>query len=250
MSKILYVHDFQSINDCYSWSIARWLDQDPDWKQKCISQLSLRDPRVSLPTVFPRDRKSETRLLQIMRGLSNLTQGVFGMNIREINNATPKWSSVLAFGLPLAAVTVMMPLSFGYSYRKVSVFISRNQKFSRRFIIFGGPVLGVSSIIVAVILSAVIVKQKWEDSITLSTDSVRYFEDLDISRKNASYSINTEEVLFHRIIIQKDIPYIETAIWSHRPTWRIIYLYTHFIQRHGSMSCYSGVRKQHSTRPP
>ena len=87
-------------------------------------------------------------------------QGVFGMNIREINNATPKWSSVLAFGLPLAAVTVMMPLSFGYSYRKVSVFIRRNQKFSRKFVVLGGPVLGVTAILVAVNLTVFFVSRK------------------------------------------------------------------------------------------
>ena len=44
-------------------------------------------------------------------------KGIFGMNIGEINNATPKYFHVLAVAIPLTVVTVLVPLNFGPLWR-------------------------------------------------------------------------------------------------------------------------------------
>ena len=80
------------------------------------------------------------------------------MNIREINNGTPTWSAVVIFGLPLALVTVALPLGFGYVYRKVTQFAVRSPKLFRFLawgVIGGG---GIAIVIIIVILIPVVSK--------------------------------------------------------------------------------------------
>lgn len=50
------------------------------------------------------------------------------MNIKEINDGSPNWSAVVAMGLPLAVVTVALPLGFGYGYRRGGEFAARNPR--------------------------------------------------------------------------------------------------------------------------
>ena len=76
------------------------------------------------------------------------------MNIREINNGTPKWSAVVAFGLPLALVTVALPLGFNYGYRKVIEFHTKSPKLFR-ILAWGSPIV-VSIVVVIAVITAVI----------------------------------------------------------------------------------------------
>ena len=54
-----------------------------------------------------------------------LASGILGMNIREFtgdNASPPEWSVLLVIGLPLAAATIALPLSFDNLYRMVRRF--------------------------------------------------------------------------------------------------------------------------------
>lgn len=76
------------------------------------------------------------------------------MNIREINNGTPKWSTVVAFGLPLAVITVALPLGFNYGYRKVTEFHTKSPKLFK--ILAWGSAISVGIVVVIVIIAAVL----------------------------------------------------------------------------------------------
>ena len=76
------------------------------------------------------------------------------MNIREINGGRPKWSAVVAFGLPLAVVTVALPLGFNYGYRKVTEFRTKSPKLFR--ILAWGSVIFVGILVVIVVITALI----------------------------------------------------------------------------------------------
>jgi hypothetical protein len=41
-----------------------------------------------------------------------LSQGIYGMNIKEINSGSPRWWAVVATGIPLVLLTILVPLFF------------------------------------------------------------------------------------------------------------------------------------------
>ena len=81
------------------------------------------------------------------------------MNIREINNGAPRWSAVVALGLPLAVVTVAMPLGFNFGYRKVTEFVTKNPKLFK--ILCGSfGFVGITVTIVVVSIVATVATKK------------------------------------------------------------------------------------------
>jgi uncharacterized membrane protein len=43
---------------------------------------------------------------------SDISQGIYGMNIEEIGSSPPRWWAVVATGLPLVAMTILVPLTY------------------------------------------------------------------------------------------------------------------------------------------
>ena len=80
------------------------------------------------------------------------------MNIREINNSAPRWSAVVALGLPLAVVTVAMPLGFNFGYRKVTEFVTKNPKLFK--ILCGSFGLVGITVTIVVIIVVIVTTQK------------------------------------------------------------------------------------------
>lgn len=61
------------------------------------------------------------------------------MNIKEINNGTPKWWAVVAVGLPLVLITIVVPLSFDFVFSKL-LLIVRSRLFRMLVILLAGAV--------------------------------------------------------------------------------------------------------------
>ena len=80
------------------------------------------------------------------------------MNIREINNSTPRWSAVVTLGLPLAVVTVALPLAFNFGYRKGTEFVAKNPRLFKTLTLLGGLLLGI--VIIIIIISTIITSKK------------------------------------------------------------------------------------------
>ena len=63
---------------------------------------------------------SRGRLLTILAALYvplSFTTGLFGMNIQEINNSSPRYWHALALGIPLALLTALLPIYFNAVWR-------------------------------------------------------------------------------------------------------------------------------------
>ena len=73
------------------------------------------------------------------------------MNIKEINDGAPKWTAVVALGLPLAVLTVAIPLAFNFRYRKVKEYINRRPRFVTR-VTLGLGIVGVVGTVVTVVI--------------------------------------------------------------------------------------------------
>ena len=74
------------------------------------------------------------------------------MNIKEINNSSPRWSAVLLLGIPMAAVTVAIPLGFNFWYRKILGIVQKRPMIFYRLIV-GLPFFGCAGfVLVALIL--------------------------------------------------------------------------------------------------
>ena len=76
------------------------------------------------------------------------------MNIEEINGGTPRWTAVVAFGLPLALVTVALPLGFSYGYRRSSRFATQRPRLFKGLVLGGSLLIGTA---VFVIIALVVV---------------------------------------------------------------------------------------------
>ena len=81
------------------------------------------------------------------------------MNIKEINNSAPRWSAVVALGLPLAVVTVALPLGFNYGYRRVTEFVAENPKLFR-ILAWGGAIFVIFAVIIGVIVTVIAVQKQ------------------------------------------------------------------------------------------
>lgn len=80
------------------------------------------------------------------------------MNIKEISDGHPQWSAVVALGLPLAVVTVALPLGFNSGYRKLTEIATRRPK---AFRIMGWSLIAASTIAVVVtVVIAVLITHK------------------------------------------------------------------------------------------
>ncbi|KAK5213542.1 hypothetical protein LTR20_008188 [Exophiala xenobiotica] len=62
--------------------------------------------------------------------------GIFGMNIKEINDGTPRWWAVVAVGLPLVLLTIVVPLFFD-SFYQASVTAAQSRTFKAAAFICG-----------------------------------------------------------------------------------------------------------------
>ncbi|KAL9614165.1 MAG: hypothetical protein Q9167_001317 [Letrouitia subvulpina] len=140
------------------WSIDFELNQEFLRNRITSIEEEVQHVQDTIKTQIESKNASRNFLFAILASLYlpfTLATGVFGMNIKEINNGTPNWKSVLEFGLPLALVTVAIPLSFGYGYRKVSVFLARHKKLSRRLFTWGSWVLFACIIILITLIASI-----------------------------------------------------------------------------------------------
>ena len=81
------------------------------------------------------------------------------MNIREINNGAPRWSAVVALGLPLAVVTVALPLGFNYGYRKVTEFVTKNPKLFR-ILAWGSVIFVTVAAVIFIVIALLVTRNK------------------------------------------------------------------------------------------
>ncbi|KAK5467496.1 hypothetical protein LTS15_000469 [Exophiala xenobiotica] len=65
--------------------------------------------------------------------------GIFGMNIKEINDGTPRWWAVVAVGLPLVLLTIVVPLFFD-SFYQASVTAAQSRSFKATAFICGAVI--------------------------------------------------------------------------------------------------------------
>lgn len=81
------------------------------------------------------------------------------MNIEEINGGTPRWTAVVAIGLPLALVTVALPLGFSYEYRRIAQLATRMLRLFKGLVLGGSLLIGTAvSVIIAIVVVLLVVK--------------------------------------------------------------------------------------------
>ncbi|KAI4208831.1 MAG: hypothetical protein LQ351_008160 [Letrouitia transgressa] len=154
--------DFKPLDQTDIWPSA--FKGDQDYLRSVIVSLEKEVEQVyeTIKTQIENKNSSRNILFAVLASLYlpfSLATGVFGMNIREINNGAPRWSAVVALGLPLAVVTVAMPLGFNFGYRKVTEFITKNPK-SFRILLSSIIFLSIAVTIVIVIVVLLTTKKK------------------------------------------------------------------------------------------
>jgi len=78
------------------------------------------------------------------------------MNIKEISEGSPKWWAVVSLGLALVFVTIALPMSLDWLYRKFQTFVGARPRLSRhpkKLLVFLGLVVVVVVVVVVVILT-------------------------------------------------------------------------------------------------
>ncbi|KAL6721534.1 hypothetical protein ACLMJK_000638 [Lecanora helva] len=152
--------DLMPLNQTDIWPSA--FQEDQEYLRRVIGSLEKEVGQVyeTIKTQIENKNSSRNILFAVLASLYlpfSLATGIFGMNIKEINNSTPTWSAAVALGLPLAVVTVAMPLGFNFGYRKVTDFIIKNPKLFR---ILGGCVvfLVIAVIIIVVVIVGVLLQ--------------------------------------------------------------------------------------------
>ena len=75
------------------------------------------------------------------------------MNIKEISEGSPKWWAVVSLGLALVFVTIALPMSLDWLYRKYQSFVGARPRLSRhpkRLLVFLG-LLGLAVVVVIIL---------------------------------------------------------------------------------------------------
>ncbi|KAK7901038.1 hypothetical protein LTR67_003324 [Exophiala xenobiotica] len=85
-----------------------------------------------------RDAKYLRKQANLLKSRSHEIErlGIFGMNIKEINDGTPRWWAVVAVGLPLVLLTIVVPLFFD-SFYQASVTAAQSRTFKAAAFICG-----------------------------------------------------------------------------------------------------------------
>lgn len=79
-----------------------------------------------------------------------LATGVLGMNIKEIIDYKPKWWVLIALGLPLALITVALPLQFDAITRQIRQFAGSRPTAFKRIVLWTAPVLLIAGVVIAI----------------------------------------------------------------------------------------------------
>ena len=77
------------------------------------------------------------------------------MNIKEISEGSPKWWAVVSLGLALVFVTIALPMSLDWLYRKYQSFVGARPRLSRhpkRLLVFLGLLLLAAIVVIVVVV--------------------------------------------------------------------------------------------------
>ena len=109
------------------------------------------------PTIQQRQHQ-EKALRSTICDISSIHLGILGMNVVGISSTDTKWPIFLVIGLPLATVTVALPLTFEQFYRFIPRFTMHYPTESRWAMIMVGSFFALAS--VAVVVTVVLVTKK------------------------------------------------------------------------------------------
>jgi hypothetical protein len=80
------------------------------------------------------------------------------MNIKQINGGTTEWWVIVALGLALVFITIALPMSLDWLYRKFQTFVGARPELSRhpkKLLVFL-ELLGLAVVVVIIIILSVL----------------------------------------------------------------------------------------------